>query len=389
MDNYVDNIKLCVNDLIRYYKINTKINIYVEDIAQYVSDILREVYNDIDNINKYIYPEILEQIICYEYPYLNDNFRFNDYYNNKYNKLRVKILLEKPQAPQKSDLWHEQRKNSIGASELASIFNKNPFCSYNKYLLKKSGYETITKDDNISIHCLHGIKYEEIAQKIYCLRNKVKLYEFGSIEDEKYNWIRASPDGISDNGIMLEIKVPLVRKVYGLPPIYYWYQMQQQLNVCKLNKCDFLECKIEEYNSWDEYKQDKNNNMEKGIIIEYFNKNESDPWRKKSWIYPENIIMSLEDIYVWISKVKYDLSIDENREFSRIICWKLIQYSCFRVYRNYNWWNNNFKIIENFWNLVSRYRENGYEELIPKKRTKKIEKKKDILEQYQFLSDSE
>jgi len=171
MDNYVDNIKLCVNDLIRYYKINTKINIYVEDIAQYVSDILREVYNDIDNINKYIYPEILEQIICYEYPYLNDNFRFNDYYNNKYNKLRVKILLEKPQAPQKSDLWHEQRKNSIGASELASIFNKNPFCSYNKYLLKKSGYETITKDDNISIHCLHGIKYEEIAQKIYCLRN--------------------------------------------------------------------------------------------------------------------------------------------------------------------------------------------------------------------------
>lgn len=167
--------------------------------------------------------------------------------------------------------------------------------------------------------------------------------------------------------------------------------MQHQLNVCKLNKCDFLECKIEEYNSWDEYKQDSNHNLEKGIIIEYINKNEIDPWRKKSWIYPENIKMSLDDIYIWISKVKYELSLDENKEFSRIIPWKLIQYSCFRVYRNYNWWNNNFKIIENFWNLVLKYRENGYNELIPKKRTKKNEKKKSKLleEEYQFLSDSE
>ena len=341
MNNYIDDIKLCVNDLIKYYKINSKIKIYVDEIGIYVFEILQEVYNK-DTINKYIYPEILEQIICKEFPYLNNNFKFNDYYNNSNNKLRVKILLKKPQSSQKSDLWHQQRKNSIGASELASVFNKNPFCSYNKYLLKKSGYETIT-NNNINIHCLHGIKYEEIAQKIYCNRNKVKLYEFGSIEHEKYKWIRASPDGISDKGIMLEIKVPLVRKIYGIPPIYYWYQIQHQLNVCNLNKCDFLECKIEEYKSWHEYKQDFNNNLEKGIIIEYVNKNELDPWKKISWIYPKNIKMSLEDTYIWISKIKYELSQDKNKQFSRIIPWKLIQYSCFRVYRNYDWWNNNFK----------------------------------------------
>jgi len=400
-DTIYNDIKFISNDFLKNYQINVEISLNISDMVEYISDILLNIY-DKDIIKKYLYPEILEQILSYRFKYLNENFKFNDSYKKKYFKRRLKILLNKPKVAQKSDLWHLQRKDSIGASELSSVFNKNPFCTYNKYLLKKSGYVTeADKNNNISIHCIHGIKYEEIAQKIYCLRSKQEIYEFGSIEHEKYSWLRASPDGITKTGIMLEIKVPLKRKIYGIPPIYYWYQMQHQLQVCKLNKCDFLECKIEEYNSWNEFLEDKhknNNNrtienLEKGIIIEYIDNNEIDPSKKRSWIYPKHIDMSIEDIYKWISDTKYELSNDNSREFSRIIPWKLVEYSCFRVYKNNEWWKNNFNLIENFWNLVIYYRKNGIKELIKKNKKKKNinseNYKKKNIDTYTFLSDSD
>jgi len=203
---------------------------------------------------------------------------------------------------------------------------------------------------------------------------------------------------------MLEIKVPLKRKIYGTPPIYYWYQMQHQLQVCKLNKCDFLECKIEEYNSWNEFLEDKHknnsnrtiNDLEKGIIIEYINNDEMNPSKKRSWIYPKHIDMSIEDTYKWISDTKQNLSNDTSLEFSRIIPWKLVEYSCFRVYKNNEWWKNNFNLIENFWNLVIYYRKNGITELINQNNKKKNmrtinteKQKKKNIDTYTFLSDSD
>lgn len=399
----IEDIKLCSNDFIEYYKIDENFKINIEILIEYTYKILLEIY-DIKFCEKYLYYEILEQVLCELYPYLNKKkFIIQD--NEDYNKNRVEELLKKEQAPQRSELWYKQRKNSVGASELASVFNKNPFCSYNKYLLKKIEENNISEsieNNNINIHCLHGTMYEEIVQKIYCSRNNVKLNEYGSLEHEEYSWLRASPDGISHNGIMLEIKVPLKREIVGLPPIYYWYQMQQQMEICKLDKCDFVECKIEEYNSWNEFLEDKyenninlddkleENNLEKGIILEYLNIDRNSSIKTKSWIYPENINMSLENTYKWIKQEKDNINKDINKEFLRIVCWKVREYSCFRVYRNKSWWNNNFNKIENFWNLVLSYRKNGYNEL--KKEKKNIEKKnieKKNIEEYNFISDSE
>jgi hypothetical protein len=66
-------------------------------------------------------------------------------------------------------------------------------------------------------------------------------------------FLGASPDGISDDGVMLEIKCPPRRVICGTPTDYYWAQMQGQLEVCDLERCDFLECKLVEFSSCEEY----------------------------------------------------------------------------------------------------------------------------------------
>jgi len=364
------------------------------DVTEYVCDILLCIYDK--KYKQYIYEEIVNQIICNNFPYLNKKqfcFKLSEKSKEKL-KERFKILKLKPQEVQRSEEWYKKRINTIGASELASILNKSPFCSRNKYFLKKLGY-TDNKPMQLNIYCMHGIKYEEIATMLYSKNNNVKVEEFGSINDEHLEYIAASPDGITTSGTMLEIKCPYSREIKGIPPIYYWMQMQQQLKVCKLNKCDFLECNIKEYNSWsefinDNYKGDysKNDfNLEKGVIIEYININEDDPWNIYGYKYPPSVDMNIQQIYDWDNLIKEEIKKDTEKKYSRIIPWKLEKYSCISVFRNKDWWVENFELIKEFWSDVLFYREFGYESFIPKKREKK--KKPKVDEEYMFISDSD
>ena len=127
--------------------------------------------------------------------------------------------------------------------------------------------------------------------------------------------------------------------------------------------------------------------MEKGVIIEYLNVNETDPWTKMGYIYPKNIVQTLEETYEWVSKTRKELDSDETKQYIRPIPWKLDTYSCIKVYRNKKWWNKNFSTINAFWDSVLHYRKIGYESLI---KTKKPRKVKTVQEQeYKFLSDSD
>jgi hypothetical protein len=67
----------------------------------------------------------------------------------------------------------------------------------------------------------------------------------------------ASPDGITEDGIMLEIKCPYSRvPVAGEVPKAYRAQVQGQLEVCGLEECDFLECRFEMYFDEEEFLDD-------------------------------------------------------------------------------------------------------------------------------------
>ena len=354
-----------------YYYYNICKNTSSLEISEYISDIFK-MFIDKRKM-KYFYPEIIEQIICQHIPELNKNYIFNiDEKTQKELELKVTALKNSPQAPQRSPEWYAIRKTSVGASEIATIFNKNPFMKRNELLLKKLDYKDPNNPNRVSIHCIHGIKYEEIATLCYSKHNNTIVNEFGSIKDKYINCIAASPDGITDAGTMVEIKCPYTRTIFGCPGVNYWHQIQQQLHVCELLKCDFLECKIIEY-SWKQFKKDKLNNIkdEIGIIIEYMNVlDEPDPFNALGWFYPP-LNLSIDNYIEWINEKKNVILNDDTKTFSRIVPWKLKTYSNIVIYKNKNWWNNyGFEILK-FWDELKVLRIKGYASIIPIKKEKK------------------
>ena len=372
-NDYIKDIIECANDY--YNHVSQSDDCFT--IAEYVSDMLKLVVDK--KKHKYIYPEIIEQVISTHIPELNDNYNFDIDTSTQLHLNNVVVQLKaNPQAPQRSPEWFAMRKTSIGASEIATIFNKNPFMKRVDLLLKKLDYKDPNKPNRVSMHCIHGIKYEEIATLCYSKYNNTVVNEFGSIKDKHIGCIAASPDGITDAGVMVEIKCPFTREIFGAPGLNYWHQMQQQLHVCELIKCDFLECKIIEYN-WNQFKQDKLTNhteFEIGIIIEYINTaDDADAFTQHGWVYAP-LQLTLQEYVEWIEKEKEKISKDENKEFSRIIPWKLMIYSILEVYKKQDWWDKYGLDILKFWDELEILKIKGYEDIIPKKRDKREKKVK-------------
>jgi hypothetical protein len=243
--------------------------------------------------------------------------------NLKRLQRRVKLLQKKPQPPQRSEEWYKARNTRITASEAACCltlsedlckiyvddFNVQNFkykpdhCMShydNKidYIINKCRTfygENLFRD---SIYTLHGKKYEEIATRLYRRKYNTDVFEFGLLPHSRLNWLAASPDGITPNGIMLEIKCPYSRKIEeGVPPIWYWAQMQIQLEVADLDECDFLECEIKELDNEHSFiSQTIEGNQDKGILL---NKIEEPDNSETKYIYPPDSLNTPEEYIDW------------------------------------------------------------------------------------------
>ena len=139
----------------------------------------------------------------------------------RYLRSQVKRLKKIKIPEQRTKEWYEARENKITASDIATAINESKY-QKDYVLLKKK----VTRDRKfISNAAMEwGVKYEEVAVMIYEQRNKTKVYEYGCLPHPVYDFIGASPDGITDDGIMLEIKCPSSRKITGVIPHYYWCQ---------------------------------------------------------------------------------------------------------------------------------------------------------------------
>jgi len=180
---------------------------------------------------------------------------------------RVKELLAKFQPAQRSPEWYAIRNTSVSASEVSSLLTCTPqvvgpyneqfgtnvpangkccsaFKSKSDFILDKCKASLGISTFQDSIFTLWGKKYEQAATRLYCQLRGVKVLEFGSLASDTYTWLRASPDGITPEGVMLEIKCPFSRKINGKVPLSYWQQMQIQLHTAGLSECDYLECEI-------------------------------------------------------------------------------------------------------------------------------------------------
>ncbi len=253
--------KESLNKIVEFVLENKFLKCYLYDTKSPLNKILKK--------DKFVSKVRLDShldLVSHRNDYNSDTFT-EKIYMNRWNRVKqIKLI---PQHEQKSQGWLNQRKECLTATAIAVVLDEEPYTTPAKLFLDKCdrGEPFI---ENVNVH--HGKKYEEIGSMYYAFRNNIKVEEYGLIQHNKYPFIGASPDGICHKdtydetgvskmvGRLLEIKFPKSRKILtegdldgDICPHYYYQQVQTQLYVTGLNECDFLQCKIEEYDTWDEF----------------------------------------------------------------------------------------------------------------------------------------
>ena len=280
-----------------------------------------------------------------------------------------KQLLLIPRVEQRTPAWYDMRKGMITASSAASllirddtcdpyieefnlqdVFKKdgkccNPYSSKREYMLRKFGERSFKGNSATR----WGTKYEPVATQIYerwsssdipiedysWSHIKDLIIEFGLIPHPKYPWLGASPDGITEKGVMLEIKCPVSRAITGIPPLYYWIQMQLQLEVCDLERCDFIECRFKEISkeTYEDLPTDVHNR--KGLIVAVKKNRELEEGEDEyEYIYPDRDVVRHRSLELWADNVT------RNTKDSHILYWSAEEVSIVTVKRSRVWFES-------------------------------------------------
>lgn len=108
--------------------------------------------------------------------------------------------------PQRTPEWHQWRNTGVSASEADIVLGLSPYKTRYRLYAEKKG---LILPDNLESnpHVRRGIRLEPVARRAFENRHNTMLLPVCAESDE-YPFIRASYDGIDDNGIPVEIKAP-------------------------------------------------------------------------------------------------------------------------------------------------------------------------------------
>lgn len=352
------------------------------------------------------------------YQYGGSNEPIHDVIDKKALKLTKQFehLKTLPFYKQGEQDWFDARETVASASDGGCIVGVNSHEAPYKFLIKKVAKPPFQSN----MYCHHGKKYEQIATMIYEFRANVTVHEFSLVKHSKYYFLGASPDGIvgrykldgksltKEVGTMLEIKCPITRNINlegdikgEICPIYYWVQVQLQLECCDLEKCDFWQVSLIEYTDKEDFLRDtdleepylsRTSKFEKGCVIQLLPKSRIEEinnggymkvvWESSSYIYPPKIDMTPYDYDLWIADVmsNFNKHCPPGYYFDKVIYWKNVKSKCVTIKRDKEWFEENLPVIENMWHLVEYFRKNeekakilfDYVEYMPKKSNKTI-----------------
>uniref|UniRef100_A0A6C0H739 YqaJ viral recombinase domain-containing protein n=1 Tax=viral metagenome TaxID=1070528 RepID=A0A6C0H739_9ZZZZ len=288
---------------------------------------------------------------------------------------RVKTLQKKPQPEQRTPEWFKQRQTRITASEAASCLFKsqrvcepyvcefslsnfkykdteplNPYETKEDYIIKKCSAfygESVFRDNPAT---LWGKKYEEVANRLYHKLTNKNVFEFGLLSHSRLKWLAASPDGITEDGIMLEIKCPKSRKIDPCaPPLYYWIQVQIQLESTDLEFCDFLECEIEEIPTETEFLgKIPLDQQDIGIILQIADSG-SDP----KFIYPPVDVQTHQQYITW-----KNTTVEQTPQALVPIYFVITKYNVIRIKRSREWFAAVKDDIKQTWDFIMKLQSN-------------------------------
>lgn len=376
MNTIEDTIIILLHDLLDAGQLNLQNDDFYnikEDICELLNETIPEEFIDNETITDYI-DEIIDnnkQTIL----------QFNHLYNEEFVKLdkavitkQINYLKQLPQPEQRTEEWYIFRHNLITASSAWKAFSSEKI--KNALIYEKCKELDTSKYNYVNLNApFHwGNKYEPISIQLYENKFDTKIEDFGCIKDDIYPFLGASPDGINIKknndkyGVMLEIKNVVSREITGIPKFDYWIQMQIQMNVCKLDYCDFLETKFVEYETKEEYKKDGifNKSMDgkmKGMIMCFMEDN------KPKYEYPP-IDLEENELIKWENDMM-NKNESENTHWLKNIYWKLEVFSCILIKSNKEWFKNAIIILKNLYDIIEYEKQHGYEHRASKKQEKK------------------
>lgn len=273
----------------------------------------------------------------------------------KSNKRKLRQLLKLPKIEQKSEEWYKIRQNLITASDFAQALGQGKFGNQADIIKKKVRPSDESSASFNNPFFKWGNMFEPVANSIYSLLHyNVFIHEFGLIPHKKLKYFGASPDGITDTGIMVEIKCPYKRKIEvgGEVPKQYYYQIQGQLEVCGLTECDYIECQFQLYSTHDEFFKAFDDERIKGIIIEYANIDGTGTHFEYS-----PLVCTKESTCTSAETEKW---LDEHTdvEYVDIKFWYLSHYNLQRVTLDKPFVDEKLKQLEEVWDRITIYRQN-------------------------------
>jgi len=153
---------------------------------------------------------------------------------------QVEYLLTLPQYAQRSPEWYQQRNNAITASDIPTVLGENKYKTPWSLLVDKCGGNPKPFVGNDATRW--GQHYEDVAIEIYSELYNKEVLSFGLLIHRDYPWLGGSPDGITKDGILLEVKCPVSRPIImGEIPHHYRSQVLLNLEICNLETAHFIE----------------------------------------------------------------------------------------------------------------------------------------------------
>ena len=374
-----------------------------DELIYYVIDILKQQFSFL-NFNEDIYYDLINYNYKY-FGYINNDCprRCNGDSTNENNlfidilDIRNKIngLRNKPQPEQRTPEWYMFRHNLITASSVYKVFGSES--QRNDLIYEKTNDLNLESNSSLNINDARhwGNKYEDLSIMFYEVFFDTKVEDFGCLPHDKYTFIGASPDGINikeDNiryGRMLEIKNVVSRVITGIPKEDYWIQMQQQLEVCDLNECDFLETKFIEYSNFDEFENDEESFY--GVSQQVINKEDITSLTNSKGMAILHIkdnkcfydfmplnINNINEMELWKNEIMKKYENDSSYMWIKDIYWKLNVISCVLVLRNKLWFKYALPKIKSLWDIIAENKKTG-KKIVKEKKSKKRKKNDECL----------
>lgn len=334
----------------------------------------------------------------------------------------LKVMeVSKQQPLQRDPEWHKKRYHFLTASEIAStvkliqheidlrdngIVELPPkkkvgqtVPAYNNYAaLMRNKCKPQSSESSLPamIEMEWGVAYEHIVTELHQSFLGTTIHAFNLIPHPTIDFLAASPDGISSDGRMVEIKCPYRRIPTGMPKIQYWMQMQLQMECCDMEVCDFLDIVIKEYGNREAYISDIYGESEddpefvytrnaaglpKGIMIERNITDHITGVIKRKYYYPPvlhftNQQEETEWLENWATEIYKEIGESSPRrvldlltsqsETYQIRYWYIEQWHSVPVYRDRLWFNTRLPEFKQFWDLVIKYRREGVPENLEK-----------------------